>query len=125
MINMPSLILANPVASGAQTVISGNPWSGRPSPIGGIQFRWVSSGGNCYIGMSGGGPPLSGNFMTRTSGGMFLSGSLGGYMDGMLMAPGDSYFMPKSAIALSGNFNMFAIVDPAASGVGRLFFEIY
>lgn len=125
-------MLGNPYASGATVVISGNVWSGQGyyHPQGGIQFRWFSSGGNCYLGLSGGGPPLSGNFMTMNSGGMQLSGGfLSGALDGIPLEPGGSYFIPFSAFrpqlnVISGLYlNVFALCDQAASGVGRLSFE--
>lgn len=116
---MPSLILGQPVASGPNIIVSGNPWSGKnPKPVDGVQLRWMSSGGNAFIG-------LSGNF-TVTSGGFLLSGGTNsGLGDGMFLAPGDSYFLPKAVCGLSGTYNVFATCDVAASGVGRLFFEVY
>ncbi len=128
---MPSILIGQPYLSGAVTVISGNPWSGKLEPAGGIQLRWISSGGNCYIALSGGGPPLSGGFMTINSGTFPLSGGgASGLLDGMPMAPGDAYFVPRSALGsrdgqTSGRFNLFALADATASGVGRLFYEIY
>lgn len=114
---MPSIILGQPLASGPQIIVSGNPWSGQQAqfPVGGIQFRWVSSGGNAYIGMSGG--------MTITSGGMMQSG--GGLLDGMPMAPGDAYFIPRLGLKTSGAYTVYGMCDVAASGAGRLFFEIF
>lgn len=115
---MPSLLLGQPLASGAQIIVSGFPWSGQIVPQGGVQLRWVSSGGNAYIGLSGA--------MTITSGAMFLSGGPNsGLLDGMVMAPGDSYFVPRSATGLSGRLNIFALCDGVASGIGRLFFEVF
>ncbi len=127
---MPSVLLGNPLASGATTVIAGNPYSGELRPQGGIQLRWISSGGNCYIAFSGGGPPLSGAVMTINSGGLSLSGGCAsGMLDGMPMAPGDVYWIPAIAITktgpTSGQFNLFALADQAASGIGRLFFEVF
>ena len=127
---MPSVILGQPAASGAQLVISGNPYSGRLEPVGGIQLLWVSSGGNCYIAFSGGNPPLSGGFMTINSGSMALSGgAASGMLDGMIIPPGGGYFIPKIALGstggtTSGTFNLFALCDQAASGIGRLYFEV-
>lgn len=114
---MPSLVLGQPLASGPQIIVSGNPWSGlAPTPVGGIQFRWISSGGNAYIGLSGG--------MTINSGQMFLSGGPNsGLLDGFPLAPGDGYFIPKLAFPLSGTYNVYAMCDQVASGVGRLYFE--
>jgi hypothetical protein len=126
---MPSLVLGQPYASGAQLVVSGNLFSGRLTPIGGIQLRWMSSGGNAYIAFSGGGPPLSGGFMTTNSGGFGLSGGcLSGMLDGFPLAPGDGFFVPMAALQIrqgpqSGSVNLWASFDPAASGVGRLNFD--
>lgn len=128
---MPSVILGNPYASGAQLVVSGSLVSGKFTPTGGIQLRWISSGGNCYIGFSGGGPPLSGSFMTITSGGFALSGgSASGMFDGMLIEPGASYFVPSLVLTnrggiTSGFYNIFALCDQTASGAGRLYFEFF
>ncbi len=127
---MPSVLLGNPFASGANVVIAGNPYSGELRPQGGILIKWISSGGNCYYGFSGGGPPLSGVVLSITSGGLTLSGGCAsGMLDGMCLAPGESYFIPAIAITktgpTSGQFNLFAWADPSASGIGRLFFEVY
>ncbi len=127
---MPSLLLGQPLASGAQTVISGSIFSGRLEPVGSILLRFISSGGCAYISLSGGGPVLSGNFMTITSGGMALSGGcLSGMLDGMILAPGDTYTIPKLAlgnsITGSGTVNIFALCDVAASGIGRLYWEAF
>lgn len=128
---MPSLVLGQPDASGAILVISGNPWSGTFQKYG-ITLRWlpiVSGAWNCYISLSGGGPPLSGGFMTVNSGQLPLSGGASsGMLDGMPMAPGDKYYIPALVLAnqggvTSGVFNLYAKVDAGASGVGRLYFE--
>jgi hypothetical protein len=113
---MPSVIVGNPALSGAQIVVSGFPWSGQIRPVGGVQLRWSSTAsGNCFIGLSGG--------TTVTSGGMFLSG--GGLLDGMLLTPGDGYWVPRIGTGLSGNLTIYAQCEPAASGQGRLFYEVY
>jgi hypothetical protein len=124
---MPSVILGQPYASGAQQIISGNVFSGRaPEPVGGIQLFWISSGGQAYISLSGGGPVLSGGFMTINSGQMQLSGGYSsGKLDGFPMVPGAGYFIPKLAFQVSGNFNVYALCDQSASGVGRLYWEIF
>lgn len=123
---MPSTILGQPYASGAQQIISGNPWSGTWFPVGGIQFLWVSSGGNAYIGVSGGNPVLSGSFLTINSGGMMLSGGpASGFLDGICIPPGTPYFIPKARFPISGIYNMYALCDAAASGIGRLYFEAF
>ncbi len=125
---MASLVLGNPFLSGAIQVIAGNPWSGQLVPVGGIQLKWVcpASGALAYVSLSGGGPPLSGGFMTYNSGTMMLSGGFtSGALDGIPMGPGESMFIPKIGFRTSGAFNLYANCDPAASGIGRLFFEIY
>lgn len=113
---MPSTILGQPHASGPQAIVSGNPYSGQLVPVGGIQLRWhPQASGYCYVGLSGN--------MTLNSGGAFLSG--GGVSDGMVLSPGDPYFIPKIAFRTSGQFNVYAYCDQAASGQGRLYWEIY
>lgn len=117
---MPSIVLGQPRASGAQLIVSGNPWSGNAPapPIGGVQLLWVSSGGNAYIGLSGG--------ITINSGAMALSGGANsGMLDGMLLPPGGGYFIPKMACGLSGNLQLYGWCDQAASGIGRLYFEVF
>lgn len=115
---MPSILLGNPLASGAQQIISGFPWSGRAQyPVGGVQFKVDKNcSGNIYIGLSGG--------MHIGSGGMFLSGN-SGLLDGMQLGPGDGYFVPRLATGPSGNLNIWAFTDPACSGQARLYYEIY
>lgn len=114
---MPSRILSR--ASGAPfPLISGNFWSGQGGthPVGSIVFRWASdASGNAYIALSGG--------ATITSGGFFLSGTLGN-ADAMMIPPGGTYTLPKLAINLSGVLNVYASCDAAASGVGRLWWEV-
>lgn len=116
---MPSVLLGNPSASGAQLVCSGAFYSGfHASPVGGIQLKLSKyASGMAYIGLSGG--------MTVTSGALLLSGGCSsGLLDGMELAPGDAYFIPKSAIPQSGVFNIWAMCDGTASGQARLFFEV-
>lgn len=118
---MPSVVLGQPLASGGQNILSGCacPWSGQaPSPVGGVQLRWMVgvSGANCYISLSGG--------MTVTSGQMFLSGgAASGLLDGMVMTPGDSYYIPHIATGPSGFLSIYALCDGPASGIGRLYWE--
>jgi hypothetical protein len=69
--------------------------------------------------------------MTINSGGMTLSGGaqLSGALDGIPLGPGDGLWIPayafKSPIGVSGNCNIFAMCDQAASGVGRLSWEVW
>lgn len=118
---MPSLIVGNPLASGAQQIIIGNPWSGAlPTPVGGIQFALDrSASGSVYIGFSGG--------LTLNSGQMFLSGGANsGMLDGMQIAPGGGYFVPRSLVpSVSGTYNLFARHDAACSGQARLYWEAF
>lgn len=118
---MPSAILT--AASGAPfPIISGNFWSGKAvTPVGGIRFRLdPAASGNAYISLSG----VGGSGGTIKSGGFFLSGY--NTTDGMLLAPtDDGYFLPRLAIALSGTINVYAACDPAASGVARLYWEMF
>ena len=114
---MPSFVVGNPLASGPQIIVSGNPWSGFfAKPIGGIQLRADrNNSGVLWVGLSGD--------LTVTSGGMFLSG--GGFSDGMPMYPGDPYFIPRIADGLSGNYSVYVRHDAACSGQGRLYYEIF
>lgn len=127
---MPSILIGQPPASGAQLVVSGSVWSGR-NLTQGLQLKWVctASGANVYIALSGGGPPLSGGFMTINSGNLITAGGcLSGMLDGMPLAPGDKYYIEPSVLSnlqstQSGIFNVWALADQAASGIGRLYFE--
>lgn len=114
---MPSVILTA-ASGGPWPIVSGNFWSGTGAqhPIGGIQLRLdTAASGNAYVGLSGG--------MTVRSGGFLLSGV--NTTDGMIMAPGDSYFIPKAALAISGTLNVYATVEAAGSGQARLFYEMF
>lgn len=110
---MPSILLGN--QSGGQILVSGNPWSGSIRPQGGVQLRLArNASGNAYIGLSGG--------VTISSGGFLQSG--GGLLDGMIMGPGDSYFIPRIGTGVSGAFSIYAAGDAAVSGQGRLYWEV-
>lgn len=112
---MPSLILDN--RSGGQNILSGAFFSGHPLvPLGGIQLRLSPmASGNCYIAFSGG--------VTINSGGL-PPNHLSGALDGMLLAPGDSYFIPKAFCGASGSPQIYIATDPAASGQARLYYEV-
>lgn len=116
---VPSIVVGNPVASGPQQVILGNPWSGvNPVPIGGFQFALArEASGSVYIGYSGG--------MTQNSGCMFLSGGANsGMLDGMPINPGGGYFVPRTLVPYqSGAYNIYVRHDAACSGQGRLYFD--
>ena len=113
---MPSCLVGH--VSGGQLLISGNPWSGRILPVGGIQFATPANGGvNIYIGLSGN--------MTVNSGVGYASGISSGFMDGMIMRPASTYFIPKICFAASGSFNVYAMSETAAnSGTPRVFWEV-
>lgn len=114
---MPSVLLG--FLSGGVDLLSGNYWSGRGLvPWAGVQLRAGSlNSGYVYVALSGG--------MTVTSGGLG-SGAFnsGGLMDGMQLAPGDAYFVPRLAVGPSGNPNLYALPDAACSGQARLFYEV-
>lgn len=114
---MPSFIIGNR-SGGDPLIASGNPYSGHPIPLGGIQLTWDrNASGSLYV-------TLSGNATTQ-SGGPFLSGGL---LDGVQVVPGGSYFVPKLGLPLfSGNppFPPYFQCDAGASGQGRLYFEVF
>ena len=112
---MPSTVLGNPAASGPQIIYSGNLWSGQGTmPIGGIQLRSAPwSSGTIYVGFSGN--------VTMRSGGMLLSG--GGLADGMPLTAGDSLFVPRAKMNVSGQLTIWAWHDAECSGQGRLFWQ--
>ena len=114
---MPSFLLGQPLASGAQITLSGWPFSGVAQyPQGGVQLRLhPNASGFAYYGYSGG--------MTLNSGGYFMSG--GGLLDGVLMAPGDTAFVPRMAAGLSGNLSIYFRHDVACSGQARMYWEVY
>ena len=115
---IPSILLGN--RSGGDQIVSGNPWSGRITPTGGVQIRIGTGSGNlsgfAYIGLSGG--------VTITSGGYFASG-LSGMLDGIQLAAGDSYFVPRIGTGVSGNLSIYAACDPLESGLMRLYYEVF
>lgn len=119
---MPSVILGR--NSGGQLLISGNPYSGTGSytgkfPIGGIQFfADRNNSGAVYIGLSGG--------LTVTSGAFIASGGpASGMLDGMQVAPGGGYFIPRIGDGASGSFSIYADCDAACSGQARVYFEVF
>lgn len=129
---MPSVIVGQPNASGAQLIISGNPWSGLLVGNLGVQLRFVSAqpgSGICYVALSGFNPPASGNFMTITSGAFPLSGGANsGMLDGMPMFDHDAYYIEPAVLQArtggvnSGIYNIYVQTDTLGSG-GRVFFE--
>ena len=113
---MPSCLVGH--MSGGQLIISGNPYSGRIVPVGGIQFATPQNGGaNLYI-------ALSGN-MTVSSGVGVASGVSSGFLDGMILRGASTYFIPRICFPVSGTFNVYAMSEtPATSGVPRLYWEV-
>jgi hypothetical protein len=115
---MPSLLLSN--ASGGQNILSGGLWSGavggQGNPVDGSVMLRLSptSPDYCYVSLSGG--------TTVTSGGVTVSG---GQLDGMIMCPGDTLFIPKSALGWSGEPAIYVATGPAGQNTSRLFFEIF
>jgi hypothetical protein len=115
-------------------LISGDPYSGGlVVPVGGLQVRAdKNNSGNVYLSLSGafvfsgqvGCLPTSGG-PTITSGAMPLSGGVSsGLMDGFPLGPGDAFFIPRSALlvtgAYSGTYQPCVGCDPAASGQARI-----
>jgi hypothetical protein len=115
---MPSLILTR--ASGAPfPLVSGDlsvHFSGQmPKPVGGVFLHLDrSASGNAYVALSGG--------STLLSGGFFLSGLSAD--PGIVLKPGDSFFVPKLCCGPSGRLDLFGASDAAASGQARLHYEI-
>ncbi len=121
---MPSIQLSN--QSGGQPLWSGNPYSGKIIPVGGIQLVWdKSASGNVYVALSGKMTINSGGF----NGGGLPDGS--GMMDGIPIFPGGTYYVPKLGTGLSGTAGVSSgypgvrvMCDDAASG-NRLWYEVY
>ena len=105
-------------ASGGQPLVSGNPWSGYPTPIGDVRLKLSESvSGLVYVGVALG---LSSGGITLASGGAFSSGGL---RDGYEMGPGDEHTVPR--LLCSGQIDKIQVVVPAAvSGTMRLFWDI-
>ena len=125
---MPSILVGfasgnlNSGALGGTNILSGNYWSGQGAlhPYAGVQLATPSNNsGNLYIGLSGG--------MTVNSGGLNTSGyaNFSGGMDGMVMPPNTSYFIPRLAFGTSGTPRVIVQPDSACSGQARLFWECY
>ncbi len=125
---MPSILVGfasgnlNSGALGGTNILSGNYWSGQGAlhPYGGVQIATApSNSGNLYIGFSGG--------MTINSGGLNTSGAsnFSGAMDGMVLPPGSSYFIPRLAFGTSGTPKLFVQPDAACSGQARVYLEVF
>ena len=122
---MPSAVIGG--AGGNQTsggvlIISGGLWSGvphTPVPRAGIQLLAdINNSGNLYIAFSGG--------VTITSGGINTSGlpNMSGYMDGVQLTPGGSYFVPTLLVGVSGAPSIYALADANCSGQARIYWEV-
>lgn len=125
---MPSVLVGGLATSGVTLVLSGSVSSGRIMnrawPNTGIQFRFdpiAGSGAVCFVGLSGG---MTVNSGALGQGGSLSGGCLSGMLDAMPLGAGDSYFVPRDAIPISGIFNVFAFPNGAASGQ-RLYFEVF
>jgi hypothetical protein len=143
---MPSIVIGGQSGGHPLWISGNNPWSGvqrGPFPTGGIQFRYGVATANAsfysgnlsglvYIALSG---P-----MTTTSGALPLSGAASsGLLDGVPLAAGDSYFLPRLATGgTSGQissgglysgvtppFNVWFTCDANVSGIARVAFEIF
>lgn len=115
---MAGILVGQPLASGAQQVIVGNPFSGSIHPVTGITLKLSKDASGCvYVGTD-----LSGN-VTINSGGFFLSGSAAGINDGVEMQPGQVYVVPRGAFPVSGTWNLFVRHEAACSGQARLYYE--
>lgn len=102
--------------SGGITLVSGNIFSGTGVPLGGLNLRLSSSGaGPIFVGL----PNLSGELTVMMSGGSMSSG---GMADAIELAPGNTYFIPKSRLQASG-IQSVRLVGPAASSGARLFWD--
>lgn len=107
---MPSTLIG--AQSGGVYLVSGKFFSGTIWPIGFWTLKAArANSGMVYVGLSGG--------VTITSGGALASG---GMLDGMEMAPGDTYPVPKFAV--SGNASGVMVTCAAGvSGFCRVFWE--
>ena len=120
---MPSMQLIGAgaaVASGGQPLLSGGglAFSGTGLPVGGVQLKLAAGApGTCYVALTN----LSGDFATILSGGTLSSGGLA---DGMEMAAGDSYFVPKVRLKPSG-LDSVRVVAPAAASGGVMCWELF
>lgn len=116
---MPSVQIGN--QSGGQALFSGNPFSGTLRPFGGVQLMWdpLASGLYAYVGLSGGLTVKSGVINSS-----FINS--GGGLDGLPMAAGTTYFIPKIACQpVSGSTPIFVACDQGASGLYRLYYEVF
>lgn len=116
---MPSLLLSAASGSPFPIYSGGLPFSGQSYrfPYSYVNLKYAdNASGNAYIGYTSGGP------FTVNSGGAFPNGS--GLYDLMMLAPGERYQIPKLEF-ISGCLNIFATCDAAASGQGRLYFDVF
>jgi len=87
---------------------------------GGLQLKLAAtSPGAVYVGL----PNLSGNYPSVNSGGALASGLSGYYLtDGMELAAGEPYFIPKSRLVSGVGTPRF--VMPATASGGRVMWEL-
>ncbi len=123
---MAGILVGQPVASGAQQVIVGNPFSGSIHPVTGVLLKLASdASGSVYVGIQQSG------IVTVNSGGYFLSGNPTvsggfpmGFFDGVQLGPGQSYLIQKGALTqYSGVWPIYIRSDAACSGQARLYYE--
>lgn len=99
------------VQSGGIPLVSGDPYSGQPWPIGGVQVKLQNAApASLYVGWSG--------TPTFASGGSLSSGGMG---DGYQLRPGDGIFIPKAVLYnLSGKQRVDAVrlVGPSTASGG-------
>lgn len=114
---MPSTLVG--FQSGGQPIVSGNPYSGRIAPVGGVQLLLgANASGTVYVGTALG---LSSGGITIQSGGDLSSGGLS---DGLPIDPGGGLFIP--ALKCSGQIDKILVaVPPAVSGRCRLYWEAF
>lgn len=106
---MPSFLLSR---LGYDQLISGNYFSGQGAkPVYGVQLHLDrTASGSAFIALSGG--------ATFNSGHSPLSGVSADA--GLVLAPGQSFFVPKALCGPSGNLALFGTTDAAGSGQARL-----
>lgn len=117
---MPSVLLG--FTSGGCNILSGNYFSGLGTlhPVGGVQLTLDrSASGSVYVALSG--------KLTINSGGLNASGfpNFSGAMDGVQIAPGGAYFVPRIGIGPSSGPTLFVNPDANCSGQARIFWEVY
>ncbi len=113
---MPSTLPGS--QSGGQPLVSGNPWSGSIVPAGEVKLKVSESvSGIVYVGVALG---LTSAGIVFPAGGAFSSGGLS---DGMELAAGDEYSIPK--LQCSGQIDRIRLlVASGLSGTMRVFWDV-